>query len=72
MYDINKFCARLKKARKNAGLTQQQLGKELGILQTAYSRFERGKYQFNYEQLCYIAKRLDISVDYLMGITDDE
>lgn len=66
------FCKRLKEARKDAGLTQKQIGEELGIMQTAYSRFERGKYQFNYEQLTYIAKRLDVSVDYLMGISDEK
>lgn len=70
MYDINVFCARLKEARKNAGMTQKQLGEELGMLQTAYSRFERGKYQFNYEQLTFIAKRLCVSVDYLLGLSE--
>lgn len=70
MYDISIFSARLKEARKAAGITQKQLGEELGMLQTAYSRFERGKYQFNYEQLKYIAKRLDVSIDYLIGVSD--
>lgn len=64
------FFIRLKEARKNAVITQKQLGEEMGMLQTAYSRFERGKFQFNYEQLSYIAKRLDVSIDYLIGVSD--
>lgn len=67
--DIKQFCIKLKEARQAAGITQEQIGRELGILQTAYSRFERGVYQFSYDQLFYIAKRFDISLDYLFGLS---
>ena len=33
---------KLKKARKNAGLTQQQLAKELGISEIGYRKIEAG------------------------------
>lgn len=70
MFNINLFSARLKEARRAAGITQKEIGYELGMLQTAYSRFERGKYQFNYEQLFYISKRLEVSIDYLLGVSE--
>lgn len=37
------FSDRLKEARKNAGLTQAQLSKKLGITAQGYSQYETGK-----------------------------
>lgn len=64
------FAKRLKEERKIKNITQQQLAAELGILQPAYARLERCKYQMNFETLVYICERLDTSADYLLGLTD--
>ena len=61
---------RLKQARKAQGITQEAAGKALGILQTAYSRFERGVFQLNYEQLIILCRLFDCSADYLLGLSD--
>lgn len=61
---------RLKQARKAQGITQEEAGKALGILQTAYSRFERGVFQLNYEQLIILCRLFDCSADYLLGLSD--
>lgn len=67
MFDINLFCIRLKEARKDAHKTQKQMADLLGILQPAYSRFERGKFRMSYEQLFIVCNFIDISLDYLFG-----
>ena len=61
---------RLKEARKAKGITQEEAGKALGILQTAYSRFERGVFQLNYEQLIILCRLFDCSADYLLGLSE--
>ena len=69
--DISKMVGeRLKDARKAKGITQEEAGKALGILQTAYSRFERGVFQLNYEQLIILCRLFDCSADYLLGLAD--
>ena len=61
---------RLKQARKEKGITQEEAGKALGILQTAYSRFERGVFQLNYDQIIILCRLFDCSADYLLGLSD--
>ena len=70
MFDISVFSIRLKEARLSCGISQKQIAAELGILQPAYNRFERGKFQLNYEQLYYLCRRFEVSADYLLGLTD--
>ena len=36
------FCERLKKARENAGLSQQEVADSLGITRQSISKWERG------------------------------
>ena len=61
---------RLREARKAKGLTQEEAGKALGMLQTAYSRFERGVFQLNYEQIIILCRLFDCSADYLLGLSE--
>ncbi len=60
----------LKRARKDAGLTQVQLAAELGKHQADYSDYETGKTQLDYEKIVYLCKRLDISPNDLFGFED--
>ena len=59
---------RLKDARKNTGLTQQQVAEKLFMTQQQYSRFENGVFELNYEQLIFLCKLYDVSADYLLGL----
>lgn len=59
---------RLKDARKNMGLTQQQVAEKLFMTQQQYSRFENGIFELNYEQLIFLCKLYDVSADYLLGL----
>lgn len=56
------FSDRLKEARKNAGLTQAQLSKKLGITAQSYSQYETGKRNPKFETVKKIAMALEIDV----------
>lgn len=61
---------RLKEARKAKGIKQEVAGKALNMLQTAYSRIERGVFQLNYDQMITLCKLFDCSSDYLLGLSN--
>lgn len=62
---------RLKKLRNQNNLSQQALADRLGINRSTYSRYESGVIQADYETLQKIADFYGVSVDYLLGRTDD-
>ena len=57
------FSERLKEERKNAGLTQAQLSKKLGITAQSYSQYETGKRNPKMETQQKIADALGIDID---------
>lgn len=61
------FSERLKKLRKDAGLTQVDVANKLGISQPAYASWERGIKKPTQDNLVKIAQILNVSVDYLVG-----
>lgn len=61
------FGERLKKARKNKGLTQAQLGKLLNVSDATINRYEREQRKPDPEMLRRLAEVLDVSVDYLVN-----
>lgn len=61
------FAERLKELRKQAHLTQVELAKRLGIGQSSYADWERGKKKPTQDNLVKIAQVLNVSVDYLVG-----
>ncbi len=62
--------AKLKERRLQLKLTQREVAARLGIAQPVYERFEKGVYECNYDQLAAICRLLDISSDYLLGLTE--
>ena len=62
------FAQRLKKARKDKGLTQLQLANSLNLSRTTISGWEISQYYPTMEALVRICKELDVSADYLFGI----
>lgn len=67
---INIFGQRLKELRKDAGLSMKQLSSKVGIADSCISRWENGQTIANADQLIIFAKFFDVSVDYLVGLTD--
>lgn len=66
------FSERLKKLRKDAGLTQVDVAEKLGISQPAYASWERGIKKPTQENLVKLSKILYVSVDYLLGNTENK
>ena len=66
------FAVRLKELRKEANLTQVELAKRLGIGQSSYADWERGKKKPTQENLVKIAQVLNVSIDYLVGNSEEK
>lgn len=66
------FSERLKDLRKQARLTQVDVAEKLGISQPAYASWERGAKKPTQDNLVKIAQILNVSVDYLVGNSDEE
>lgn len=66
------FSERLKTLRKEAGLTQVDVASKLGISQPAYASWERGVKKPTQENLVKIAQVLNVSIDYLVGNSDEK
>ena len=58
---------RIKAARKNAKMTQKELGQKLGISSQSIAQWENDLRNPKIETLQRIADALDVSVDYLLG-----
>ena len=56
------MCARLRAARKEAGLTQVQLADKLGITGAAYASYEGGRREPSLDMLIRVANALGIPV----------
>ena len=63
--------SRLRKLRKERGITQVRMQVLTGIDQSDYSKIESGKRYYTFEQCRKIALALNTSMDYLAGLTDD-
>ncbi len=67
------FSERLKMAREELGWSQRDLSKKSGVSQATISRHEiRLRPVTNIENIVCLAGALAVSVDYLLGLTDDK
>ena len=62
---------RLKDLREDHDYTQQQVAAAIGITQRKYSYIETGMQQLTAEVLVLLARFYAVSVDYLLGETDE-
>lgn len=65
-----KFNDVLKKIRNENNLTQSDLAKKLGYTRTTISAWETGRNEPSYSDLVKISDIFEISLDFLLGITD--
>lgn len=63
---------KLKQLRESKGLSQLQLALKLGLNQNTVSRYENGQREADYQTLIMFADFFDVSIDYLIGRTDDK
>lgn len=61
---------RLRDLREDAGLTQTQVAKYLGMSQTGYSKYETGENDIPTQVLIRLAQLYRTSTDYLLGLRD--
>lgn len=64
----NIFGQRIKEIRQEKNLSQRDFAKLLNITQGALCRWEKGENLPNIEILFQIAKTLEVSADYLIGL----
>lgn len=64
------FTENLKAARESAGMTQQQVADRLGITKSTYCGYETGKRKPDVFKLKEIAKVLNVSGSFLIGVED--
>lgn len=62
---------RLKSLRESKQLTQQELADKLNLSRVRYNNYETGKRSPDYDTLQVIANFYDVSIDYLLGNTDN-
>lgn len=61
---------RLKELRKEKGLTQAQLAKELNIDKSTIGKYETDKIEPSFSKLFVFINYFNVTADYLMGLED--
>lgn len=62
---------RLKELRKQRGVSQLRLSMDLGLSQNTVSRYETGEREADYRTLILLGDYFNVSIDYLLGRTDN-
>lgn len=65
-FNAIEFGKRLQKARKDTGITQEELGNRVGVLGNHISCLERGRKTCSIDVLLYLSEALGVSTDYLL------
>ncbi len=66
-----KYYSRLKPLRLEAKMSQADVAKVLKCSQVGYGMYELGKRKISVEKLIALAKMYHVSMDYLVGLTDE-
>ena len=61
----------LRRFRKEFNLTQKQVAESVGMNESAYQRYEQGRREPAYRQLRNLADSFNVSIDYLVGRSDN-
>lgn len=65
------FSDRLHTLRKISNVSQQQLADHLGLTKSSVSRMESAQRAASIEVIYQLAEYFDVSIDYLVGRTDN-
>lgn len=69
--DTMTFSEGLKRFRKDFKLTQKQVANGIDVAESLYQRYEYGKVIPSISVFIAIAEKFDVSIDYLVGLSDD-
>lgn len=61
---------RIRDLREDRDLSQAELAAVLSVSQSTYSRYESGTLDVPSEALITLSRFYDVSVDYILGLTD--
>lgn len=67
----NRFPERLRRLRKSTGRKQHAVAHCFGISRRTLTRYENGELEPTKQILIYMAEYFDVSIDYLVGRTDN-
>ena len=70
--EVDFLYKRIRDLREDKDLKQKDIAAILNCSQRVYSNYERGDIDIPTEVLIKLAKFHDVSVDYLLGISDDK
>lgn len=70
--NLNVLCERLLSLRKSKQLSQEVLAEQIGFHQRTYSHYEDGSRLLTTYKIYHIAIYYDVSVDYLVGRSDEK
>ena len=62
---------RLKELRKSRGISQLKLANDMNMNQNTISRYENMEREADYETLIRFADYFNVSLDYMLGRTDE-
>lgn len=68
---VNTFGNRLREMRMRNGYTQPQLASEIKVALRTYQCYEQGTRRPSFDLLVSLCKILNVSADYLLGLTDE-
>lgn len=69
---MNKFLGtRIQNAREHKGLSQKEAAELVNVSKSAWSLYESENRRPDITTLTVIAKKLEVSIDYLVGLTDE-
>ena len=71
-FNCEEMFIRLKRLRKENHLSQTEIGNKLGFGQMNWCRYETGKILIPFSKLYLVAKEFNVSLDYLMGKSEDK
>lgn len=71
MFDKKNLSERVLSLRKVEGITQSDLASAVGLNRTAVTLIEKGERAASIEVLCALADYFDVSLDYLVGRSDN-
>ena len=67
---MNKFKDRFREVLKENGISQRALAKKILMSQAIVNNYCTGKREPSLDVLILLCKELDVSADYLLGLTD--
>lgn len=68
MSDLKAIAAKIKKARKNLGMTKKELAEIMGLHESSISKYETGKVDFPVSRIRDLAEILGVDESWLLGL----